>query len=394
MPEPPRVGLLILSSLDYGRGLLRGIASYVQTHGPWTIFHRVGLPPDRLSPLLRRWRPHGVIGQFRTRVILRQVERLGIPAVDLLGRFHSRSIPRFQIDHSAVAVMVADHFLELGYRSFAFCGFKGIHYSDRRRKAFVDYAQTKRCPVDVLLSTLPSEPLGPFDIESAGQFDVESIGTWLRSLPKPLALMAATDVRAVQVLAACRLAGLNVPEEIAVVGVGNDEVLCNLADPPLTSVALRADQLGYRGAAMLDEMMHGRKPARYESLIGPLGVISRKSTQVAAAADPKVNEVLRYLRDHFRQGVSIAAAARHAGLSSSTLRRRFSEAMKRSPREELIRIQLQCVEELLRDTDLPMGRIAELAGFRYPECMMKLFRRKTGMTPGQLRSRFRTSRIE
>ena len=391
MSEPPRVGLLVLSSLDYGRGLLRGIASYVQTHDPWTIFHRVGLAPDRLSPQLRKWRPQGVIGQFRNRNILRQVERLGIPAVDMLGRYHSPSIPRFQIDHAAVAKMVADYFFELGYRNFAFCGFKGIHYSERRRTAFVDSVRARGCSADVLLGTLPSVASGPFDIESAGQFDVEAIGTWLRSLPKPLAVMAATDMRGVQVLAACRLAGLKVPEEVAVVGVGNDDVLCNLADPPLTSVALRADQIGYQAAALLDQMMRGRKPPVHESLTTPLGVIVRKSVQVAAVADPQVNEVLRYLREHFKEGVSIAEAARRVGVSSSTLRRRFSDAVNRSPREELIRIQLQYVEELLRDTDLSLARIAAMAGFNYPECMMKLFRRKTGVTPSQFRSRLRGS---
>jgi LacI family transcriptional regulator len=380
---------LVLSSLDYGRGLLRGIASYVQTHQPWTIFHRVGLAPDRLSPQLRKWRPQGVIGQFRTRGIVRQVERLGVPAVDVLGRYHSRNIPRFQIDHPAVAKLVAEYFFELGYRNFAFCGFKGVYYSERRRAAFIDCLREKGCEVDVFQSTLPAETSGRFDIESGGQFDIERIGPWLCSLPRPLAVMAATDMRAVQVLAACRLFDLKVPQDIAVVGVGNDEVLCNLADPPLTSVALRSDQLGYEAAALLDQMMRGRKPPSYETHIAPLGVISRQSTQDLAVADPQVNEVLRYLREHFRQGTSIVAAAQHVGLSSSTLRRRFTQALGRSPREELIRMQLHYVEELLRDTDLPLARIAALAGFNYSECMMKLFRRKAGVTPSGFRARFR-----
>ncbi len=389
MSQPPRVGLLILSSLDYGRGLLRGIASYVQAHGPWTIFHRVGLAPDRISPQLRKWRPHGLIGQFRTRAILRQVERLGIPAVDLLGRYHAASIPRFQIDHAAVSRLVIDHFFELGYRNFAFCGFKGIHYSERRQRAFVDIVRARGHSPDVLLGILPSDASGPFDIESAAQFDVEAIGTWLHSLPKPLAVMAATDMRAVQVLAACRLAGLKVPEEVAVMGVGNDEVLCHLADPPLTSVALRADQLGYQAAALLDQMLHGRQPTSQETLVEPLCVVSRQSTQGPAVTDPEVNEALHYLRAHFKQGTSIAAAAQHVGLSCNSLRRRFMHTLRRAPREELVRIQLRYVQELLRDTDLPLTRIAELAGFNYCECMLKLFRRKEGLTPSQYRNRLR-----
>jgi len=389
MSKPPKVGLMILSSLDYGRGLLRGIAAYVQQHGPWTIFHRVGIAPHRLSPQLRKWRPQGLLGQFRTGGMLRQVERLNIPAVDLLGRYHSARIPRFSIDHAAVSRMAADYFWELGYRNFAFCGFKDIHYSEQRCAAFVAHLRARGCAVDVFRSVLPPETPGFFDVESAGLFDLDPLGAWLHSLPRPLAVMAATDMRAVQVLAACRLHGLKVPQEIAVVGVGNDEVLCHLADPPLTSVALRADQLGYQAAALLDQMMHGRKPPRHATPMGPLCVVSRQSTQALAVTDPLVQEALRYLREHFRQGTSIGAAAHHVGVSGNTLRRRFEQTLGRSPREELLRIQLQYVEELLRDTELPLARIAVLAGCNYPECMMKLFRRKKGATPSEFRRRFR-----
>lgn len=389
MSEPLRVALLIQSSLEYGRGVLRGIGSYLQAHGPWTVFHRVGLFPERLSPQLRRWRPHGIIGQFESRNVLRQVERLGVPAIDLFARHSYGGIPRFSVDHPAVAQMAADHFFELGYRNFAYCGFQGVYYCQRRCAAFVDYIRRRGCSIDVFQSSLPTDTPSVIDIEAAGQFDIEAIGRWLRALPKPLAVMAGTDMRARQVLEACRLYEVKVPLEAAVMGVGNDEILCNLAAPPLSSVALRPEQIGYEAAALLDQMMHGRKPAKEEILSGPLCVVSRESTNSLALTDSRVHDAVLYLREHLTQGVSISKVARHVGLSRSTLQRRFHEALGRSPRGELIRLQLGRVEELLRDTNFSLTRIAQLAGFNYPECMMKLFKRKTGLTPSQFRQRLR-----
>lgn len=393
MSEPPRVALLIQSSLEYGRGLLRGIGSFSQAHGPWTMFHRVGLLPDHLpSPQLRKWRPQGILGQFKTQQLLRQVRRFGIPVIDLFALHRCRGIPRFSVDHAEVARMAADYFFELGYRNFAFCGFQGVHYSERRSDAMVDYVRKRGCSIEVFQSPPPVHPLDVFDIESAGQFDVDRIGPWLRGLPKPLALLAGTDMRAMNVLEACRLHNMKVPLEVAVMGVGNDEVLCNLADPLLTSIALRSEHIGYEAAALLDQMMQGKKPPSEDIVMGPLCVVARQSTNSLAISDPEVHKALDYLREHFAKGVSISAVARHVGISQSTLQRRFLQALGRSPRVELIRIQIGRVEELLRDTSLPLTRIAELSGFNYPECMMKLFKRKTGVTPNEFRNRLRQAR--
>jgi len=386
MSEPPRVALLIQSGMEYGRGLLRGIGSYVQAHGPWTISYRVGLMPDHVSPQLRKWRPQGIIGQFETRQVLREVRRFKVPVVDLFALHPSRGVPRFLVDHAAVSKMAADYFLELGYRSFAFCGFHGVYYSQLRREAFVEYVRRRGGSVDVFEGAKRHDVSGVIEIESSGQFDLDQIGPWLRGLPKPLAVMAGTDLRAMHVLEACRLCDLRVPGEVAVLGVGNDEVLCNLVDPPLTSVALRAEHIGREAAALLDRMMRGEKPSEEEYLVGPLCVVSRQSTNNLAISDAEVYKALLYLREHYVGGLTIADVARHVGVSQSTLHRRFIQALGRPPRAELIRLQLGRVEELLRDTNLPLPRIAELSGFNYPECMMKLFKRKTGLTPGEFRA--------
>ena len=385
MLELPQVALLIQSSLEYGRGLLRGVGSYLQVHGPWTVFHRVGMLPESLSPQLRQWRPQGIIGQFENREVLRQVRRLRIPTVDVFALYAARNIPRLGVDHASVSRMAADHFLELGYRHFAYCGFQGVYYSERRGKAFVDYLAERGHAVDCFASSESKTNSGVFEIESAGQFEIERIGRWLRTLPRPVALMAGTDVRARQVLEACRLFECRVPDEVAVLGVGNDEVLCNLADPPLTSVALRPEKIGYEAAALLDRMMRGEAPPTEPLLHGPLCIVSRQSTNSLAMDDPVLREAVLFFRTHFADGVSVADAAQHVGVSRSTLQRRFVDILGRTPREELIRVQLNRVQELLRDTTLPLDKIAEQTGFDHPECLMRLFKRKLGQTPTQYR---------
>ncbi|MDZ7618348.1 MAG: DNA-binding transcriptional regulator [Patescibacteria group bacterium] len=386
MAEPKRVALLIASGMEYGRGLLRGIGAYAQAHGPWAIFHRVAMLPETLSPQFHKWRPDGVIGQFESRKVLSQVRRLKVPAIDLLVLHSSRGIPRLGVDNPAVSRMAADYFRELGFEDIAYCGFRGVHYCEARREAFVNYVQQLGYRVHVFPEATPTVSGSVFDIEAAGQFDVDRIGRWLRALPKPLALMAGTDVRARQVLEACRAFDLKVPADVAVIGVGNDEVMCNLADPPLSSVALRPEEIGRQAAALLDRMMRGEEAPNGVVEIGPLCIVSRQSTNTLAIKDPLVYEAVRYIRERYAEGASIANLVKHLGVSRSTLQRKFVEALGRSPRAELIRVQLARVEQLLRETDLPLTKIARRAGFNYVECMMKLFKRKTGKTPSEYRA--------
>lgn len=383
----PRVALLIQSSWEYGRGLLCGIGAYAQSHGPWTIFHRIELLPERLSPQLRQWRPQGVLGQFESRRVLQQIRRLGVPAIDLFGLHEAADIPRFSVDHAAVARMAADYFLELGYRHFAFCGQRGVFYSQRRGEALVDYLHAKDCEVAVHESQPPPGATGVFEIESAGQWDIDAIGRWLRRLPKPTAVVAGTDMRARNVLEAARLYDVEVPREVAVLGVGNDEVLCNLASPPLSSIALESERIGRQAAALLDRMMRGEKPGRLEIATGPLCVVSRESTNALAIADPVIHDALVYLSEHLARGVTVSELARRAAVSPSTFQRRFHAALGRSPREQLVRLKLARIEQLLRDTDLSVARVATLSGFNYAECMMKFFKRKTGLAPSEFRRR-------
>ena len=385
MRRRPRVALLVQSTFAYGRKVLQGIGAYIRQAGPWLVYHRSGELPTRLPPGFRKWRPEGVIAQLESPTILNQVRRLGIPVVDVLGFHRVRGIPRMRDDHTAIGRLAAEYFLERGYEHFAYCGTEGVFYCEERCRAFVQSLEERGYNVFVYKTRPPSDVVGVRNREAAGQFDIPGIGRWLRKLPRPLAVMAGSDVRAQQVLSACHEEGVAVPEEAAVLGVGNDEVLCHLCDPVLSSVQLNAERIGYEAAALLDRMMRGQRPPKYEILFQPVGVVSRGSTAELAVADPDLGAALRFIREHYTEGISVEDLAERLAMSRSSLQRRFAAYLHRTPHDEIVRVRIQRVRELLASTDLPLERIAELAGFLHLETMCKQFKQKTGHTPGQYR---------
>ncbi len=197
--------------------------------------------------------------------------------------------------------------------------------------------------------------------------------------------MAATDDRAHHVLNVCGEYGIAVPDEVAVIGVDNDEMLCDLCDPPLSSVALNPMKVGYEAAALLDRMMRGKLPPKGRILIPPLGVVMRRSTDLLCISDPDLAAAVRFIREHACEGIAVDDVVRRIHISRSTLKRRFTSILRRSPNDEIHRLQIDRVMQLLSTTKLPLAKIAESAGFRHVESMCKLFKRKTGMTPGGFR---------
>jgi len=203
--------------------------------------------------------------------------------------------------------------------------------------------------------------------------------------------MACSDRHAREVLNVSRHAGLVVPEQVAVIGSGNDEVVCRLCDPPLSSVADDPQRIGYEAAQLLDGLILSAKRSRgiAPRLIAPVGVVARQSTDTFAIDDPVVTAVLRFIRERACRRINVADVMRHAPVSRSVLYRRFQRAVGRSMHEEILRVRIDRVKELLVYTSLSQERIAPLAGFDHPEYMVVVFRRHTGMTPGAYRAALR-----
>jgi LacI family transcriptional regulator len=199
--------------------------------------------------------------------------------------------------------------------------------------------------------------------------------------------MVCNDPRGQLVLEAARRAGAAVPEQLAVIGVDNDEPVCEISDPPLSSVIPDHGQVGYEGAALLDRLFLGKTAPEAPVFIPPAGLVTRLSTDVLAIDDPQVATAVRFIREHACDGISIEDVVEHLPLSRSTLQRRFRKALGRTIHDEILRIRLRRVQELLTDTDLPLESVADKAGFVHRQYLGEIFKRKTGDTLAEYRAR-------
>ena len=216
--------------------------------------------------------------------------------------------------------------------------------------------------------------------------DQTQLVEWLRSLPKPVGIFATNDLRGQHVLDACGRDNVAVPEQAAVIGVDNDELLCGLCNPPLSSVIPNPERIGYEAASWLDRLMQGETTAVMEVEVPPKGVAVRQSSDVFAVSDPTVAAALRFIRERACYGVTVQEVLGHLAVSRSWLERSFRKLLNRSPQAEIRNVQLKRCKELLRTTTLSLEKIAQLTGFEHPEYMNVVFKREVGETPGRFRN--------
>jgi LacI family transcriptional regulator len=388
MVRPQHIILAIESSRAYGRGCLLGIAGYARTHRNWHLMHlERGLDED-LSPLVSQCGGDGVIARIDNDRVATAIDELAIPTVDLRGVFEPSYGVTLDTDHEQCAKLAADHLLFRGFRNLAFCGYEQLQFSDRRESYFRQYLSNYA--MDVSVFRADSIAGGSDDTlahEARGEVEEPRIAEWLKSLSKPLGVFACNDVRGRQVLAACGIAGLKVPDEVAVVGVDNDEVLCELANPPMSSIEPDTHRLGRRGAELLHCMLAGEAVASEQPPVPPRRLVIRGSSDVMAVDDPELAHALRYIRDHASEGINVAMVVDEVAVSRSVLERRFQQLLNRTPKDEIERVQIEHVQHMLLETDWPLERIATMAGYATAAHMCTVFRRRVGETPGQYRQR-------
>jgi LacI family transcriptional regulator len=393
MKKTQTVGLLIESSRAYGRGLLRGVARYVRAHHGWSVLHDERLLADRAPQWLRTQRLDGIIARVESREELSALRRLNVPMVDLRGLHKLPGVPLIATDDHAVARLAVRHLLDRGLRHFAFCGFSGADYSVERRRHFVALVREAGFEAIVHESDPPPRGLTTQAIEMRASVDHQPLARWFAGLPKPVGVMACNDVRGRHVLAACRHADIAIPEAVAVIGVDNDDVLCDLSDPPLSSVIPATERIGYEAAVLLARMMRGRPARSPQMLVEPLAVMTRQSSDVIAVDDPQVRTAIKFIREHVSDGINVEDILDHlAGvggraISRSTLERRFADTLGRSPRDEIIRLRIERARQLLIETDYRLTEVAARVGIEHAEQFVVMFKKHTGETPGAVRLR-------
>lgn len=381
----PKVALLIETSRGYGRGLLRGIVRYARLHGPWSFYVTPGDLRQSL-PKMGRWGATGIIARIETAESAKAVLATGLPLVALdlsaeqLAAGHPLSTAcEISPDSHRAARMAAEHLLERGLKQFAFAGVgHETLWSSRREEGFCE--RLNEAGFGCHVYRLP-------ELSADRHWGREQalMSKWLRALPKPVGLLACDDDRGREVLEACRSVGLDVPEDVAVVGVDNDELLCELSDPPLSSVALNAPRGGYEAAALLDGLMSGKIRGTHRLLVAPKWVVARRSTDILELDDRRVADALRFIHDNARSPIRVEDLLRRGELSRRTLELRFRKVIGRSIREEIERVRLERAKRLLVETMLPLTAVAEASGFSTASYLIRVFHRQVGMPPAQYR---------
>ncbi|TWU29066.1 AraC family transcriptional regulator [Novipirellula artificiosorum] len=374
------VALLIETSNGYCRGLLEGVIAYTKEHGNWSVHlteqERGASPPAWLS----KWEGDGIIARIETDGIARQLQALRVPIVDLSAARYIKGVPWADTEDRAIAKLAVDHFVERGFRQVAYCGDAGFEWSRKRGDHFQRLAEAAGCEVHQF------ESVGRYDASYDINVEQSKIVRWLKKLPRPVAIMGCYDFKAQQVLDACRHLEIAVPAEVAVIGVDDDRLICELCEPSLSSVMPDTRRTGYEAAVLLSRMMSGEHVATEQPMLTqPLGVKVRESTDTLAIDDKEIANALQYIRRNATANIRVADVLHNIELSRRALEHRFKKLLGRTPHEEIQRVRVNRIKVLLSETDLTIHQIANRTGFEYDEYMTAAFKRETGITPTQFR---------
>jgi len=384
----PKVTLLIESSRGYGRGLLRGIVRYAQLHGPWSFYIRPG-DFEQTLPEMKLWGGAGIIARVENRQMAEAILAAEVPTV-LVGVDPRlvHLVPELALmsfvssDCEGAARMAAAHLLERGFEYFGYVGVHGRNWSSRRAAAYCDAIQTAGFSPYVYAPPRSKK-------DRSWEREQPILAKWIEELPKPAALMACDDDRGRGVLEACRLAGVRVPEEVAVIGVDDDQLFCELSDPPLSSVGLNSEQGGYRTAHLLDQLMQKKITTPQQLIVEPTHVVTRRSTDVNAISGREVGIALSFIHRNRSRHFTVADVAEVVGTSRRNLEMKFRKSVGRTILSEIQRVRLDHAKRMLRETDLPIPEIAESSGYNSVSYLTQVFRREVGVSPAKYRSRFR-----
>jgi LacI family transcriptional regulator len=374
-----KIVLSIRAVRDIWREAIEGIASYKPQDGPWQFIY----DPDQQSPKqgLGFYKgADGLIIADLSRSLKSQVERLKIPVVVLHS--YPLDVPKVIFDDYAAGRLAYEHLRDAGFRRFGFIGVEGAEFSDHRRDQLREYA--KRDGLD-----FHEWPKTILPAHGYPKGYPEDLIPWLQDIRKPAGLLVATAFYAQQVAMACREACIGVPDQLGILAVDDDECICDLSDPPLSTVDQNAEKLGYEAAALMDRLLQGQPASQQPVVIQPRRVVIRASTDVLAIEDPMVAGMVRFIRDNACEGIRASDVHQSVSVSTRTAEMHFAKAMGRTIQEDIIRVRLEEVRQLLIDTPLSLPEIADRTGFEYVSHMSRLFSQRIGQPPGEYRKEFR-----
>lgn len=378
MVKTPAVMLLLNTGYAYERSLLTGISRYSQLHGPW-VFVREAPYWDKGNLNMRELLKavDGVI--MLESPLLKEIRASGLPCV--VSNYLTetiKGIPNIVSDHRAMGEMAAHHLLERGFKNFGFCGYPGLFWSAQRLEGF---ERTVQQAGGIVAHYVPPPAGG----QLARKKEQKSLENWLKELPKPVGLMACIDERGQQVAEACKTASLRIPDQVAIIGVNNDELVCTLSNIPTSSVAISAEQGGFEAAACLHRLMLGHRPKSDKILIHPTHVVARLSTDIIAISDPHVAQAVRFIQNACKKPLYVDEVAKAVGLSRRVLEKRFRVSLNRTIHEQIRKSRISVITNMLIDSTMSVSEIAFATGFTDATHIARYFRAETGVSLAEYR---------
>jgi LacI family transcriptional regulator len=378
-----RIAILLNTGGYSGRGILRGVGAYAQTADQWACqFQAID---DGAMDRLRRWKPDGVIAEVYLPTWIPKLKRLGVPVVDVARSLSDarRQFPLVTQHDLSIGTMAADHFVQQGYRRLAYVGVSHETYSLLREESFVQRA--REAAIEVMAHRVVIDSKNRVESDWRRQDDRlrEFIRTKLIG-DEPVGLFCSNDGRAIQFLEVARQMKLDVPGHVAVLGCDNDDLLCSLSRPALSSVAIPFDRIGYQAAAMLDRMLKG-KPVSQIERVNPTSIITRQSSDATAVRDPDLAAAMRFIRDNAHRPIRGDEVVEQAAVARRAIERRFKQQLGRTLRQEIERAHVTLARQMLAHTDLPMPVIANKCGLGSLRNLSLVFRKVVGQTPSAYR---------
>mgnify|MGYP001268577030 CR=1 FL=1 len=386
---PPIIGIRTATWANYTQEIYRGILQYRRLHQTWQVQTPLDstneIEPVRIN---RFWKGDGLIAFRLTPAEMRAFRSRDMAVVSISSESAMHDIPLVLPDYEESGRIVARHFLSLGLKNLAFWGDPSRRYSRARGRGFAQ---------ELELASIDCHQIG-VEVGRLGKLSERwktlrrFMDPQLKALPKPVGILAKDDIAAATLIQACQRLGFRVPDDVAVAGVNNDELFCYTTSPPLTAVRYPGEAIGFQAAAILDQLLQGKRNIAQETIVPVGGLVERESTDILHIADPVVAAALRRIRrDATTYPLQVNELVAESPLSRAAFKRRFVQTLGYAPKAEIKRVRLAALEELLRTTDWPVKRVASHMGFESMEDLGRFMRRETGSTATAYREKFRTA---
>jgi len=373
-----KVLLFLESSREFGRQLLRGIVNYASNQPNWVFVFETEWTKRML--LKQIMNIDGIIAHIPTSSIMNIISKAKIPAV--VATF-SQKAPAFRCiikaDSKAIGKMAAEHFLTRGFTNFGYCGYGSVWYSKEREIGFIEA---------IAKSGFLEPQICNYRKRKGAIEELATIAKWLDLLQKPCGIFACNDDLAEKVLEACKIKNIKVPDEVSILGVDNDEFVCNLTHPPLSSIAINGELAGYEAATMLEKMMLNPRAKVSNVTLLPTHVVVRQSTDSLAIKDTAVSKSLQYIAQHCTEPITVSQVVYTALSSRRILERKFRKILGKSILEQIHDMRADRIARALLETDLSISQISYEMGFNRVDHACRYFRRRYGMSPNEYRQKY------